>query len=345
MPSLRFFDMKMPSIKKYIHFTLLIPAVLLVAILGWYMYIPVSPGQGKEIVYSVKKGMGEEDIAWELKDKEIIKNRWVFSLYVIFSGRHAKIQAGKYIFSSSMSSAAIISKLVQGDVVKEKVTIIEGQKVADVVKQLKAKNIFSEEDFTALEGADFSEDFTFLQEKPDGIGLEGYLFPDTYLVSSGQSLDQLIVSMLDNFDKKITPQLRSEIAATGRSLFEIITMASMLEKEEKSLDDKKTAAGILWKRLDAGMPLQVDATVNYVTGRNDAGVAIRDTSADSPYNTYKYPGLPLGPISNPGLDSIMAAVYPTESEYWYYLSANGTGETIFSKSFRDHELAIVKYLR
>ena len=103
-------------------------------------------------------------------------------------------------------------------------------------------------------------------------------------------------------------------------------------------------SGILWKRLAVGMPLQVDATINYITNKNDAGVAIKDTKINSPYNTYKYAGLPAGPISSPGMDSILAAIYPTKNDYWYWLSANGTGKTIFSKTLDQHNIARVKYL-
>jgi len=122
-------------------------------------------------------------------------------------------------------------------------------------------------------------------------------------------------------------------------------MASMIEKEVQTPEDKKMVSGILWKRITEGMPLQVDATVNYITGKHDKGVQIKDTVIDSPYNTYKYYGLPKGPISNPGMDSIQAAIYPQKSVYWYYLSATKTGETIFSKTLEEHNLAISKYLK
>ena len=122
-------------------------------------------------------------------------------------------------------------------------------------------------------------------------------------------------------------------------------MASILEKEVVSLHDKKIVAGILWKRIANGVPLQVDSTINYITQKNNASVSVKDTDIDSPYNTYKYSGLPKGPISNPGIDSIMAAIYPTKSQYWYYLSADGTGKTIFSQTLEEHAAAIAKYLK
>ena len=122
-------------------------------------------------------------------------------------------------------------------------------------------------------------------------------------------------------------------------------MASILEKEVKTTEDKKIVSGILWKRLVNDMSLQIDSTINYITNKSEARVAIKDTKIDSPYNTYKYQGLPLGPISNPGIDSILAAIYPIESPYWYYLSASTTGKTIFSKTLLEHNQAVAKYLK
>ena len=122
-------------------------------------------------------------------------------------------------------------------------------------------------------------------------------------------------------------------------------MASLLEKEVKTLSDKKIVSGILWKRLNADMPLQLDSTVNFATGKSDASCSLKDTQINSPYNTYKCYGLPKGPISNPGIDSILAAIYPKSTDYWYYLSASGTGQTIFSKTLDEQNSAKVKYLR
>ena len=147
--------------------------------------------------------------------------------------------------------------------------------------------------------------------------------------------------MLSNFERKMIPELKSQMQEKGKSVFEIITMASMLEKEVRSLEDKKIVSGILWKRMEAGMPLQIDATVNYITDKSDPGVSIKDTKIDSPYNTYKYPGLPKGPISNPGMDSIIAALEPIKTSYWFYLS---DGTTHFSKTLQEHAANKAKYL-
>lgn len=310
----------------------------------WEIYVPKSQGQTATVVYAAKKGMGDEEIAKELQDQGIIKSKLFFQIYVNVIGKHANLQAGSYVVSSSMSVAQIAQKFIAGDVIKDNVTLLEGWDSRDIAKYLEGKNIFKKDDFLASINSDFTQDFEVLKDKPKNISLEGYIFPDTYQISLGEKPEDFLKNTISNLEKKLTPDLRSEIAAQRKSIFEIITMASIVEKEVKSTKDKKIVSGILWKRLAAGMPLQVDATINYITDKNDAGVAIKDTKINSPYNTYKYAGLPAGPISSPGMDSILAAIYPTKSDYWYWLSADRTGKTIFSKTLQEHGIARWKYL-
>jgi len=191
---------------------------------------------------------------------------------------------------------------------------------------------------------DFSEEFDFLRDKPKNVSLEGYLFPDTYEINTGAQIEEIVKTMLSNFDKKLTSNLRKEIKKQEKTIFEIITMASLLEKEVKSKEEKEIVSGILWKRLKNRIPLQVDATIIYITGKKTTKVSKDDTEIDSPYNTYKYLGLPKGPICNPGLESILATVYPKNSDFWYYLSTSD-GETIFSKTLEEHNIAKAKYLK
>jgi UPF0755 protein len=175
------------------------------------------------------------------------------------------------------------------------------------------------------------------------MSLEGFLFPDTYQISYSAGEKDIIRMMLANFDKKLTKDLREEIVRQNKTIFEIVTMASLLEKEVRTAEDKKLVAGVLWKRLKNRIPLQVDAAVSYITGKKTVKITKEDTQIDSPYNTYKYLGLPLGPISNPGLESIKASIYPKESRYWYYLSTP-EGQTIFSRTLEEHNIAKAKYL-
>jgi UPF0755 protein len=337
--------------KKNISTIILIPAFLIFASLlfVWQgIYLPKKIGSGETIVFSIEKGEGSKEISLKLEKAGIIKWNVFFRAYSLFSDSAGSLKAGEYLFSPSMSIKEIIGKLVAGEVIRKKITIPEGWNMQDIGEYLEEKEIIKEEDFLALAGSalteDFSQQFDFLDDKPKNLQLEGYLFPDTYEIVSGEGSREIILRILNNFGEKLTQDLRKEIFLQKKTVFQIVTAASLIEKEVKGLEDKKIVSGIIWKRLQAGMPLQIDATLNYITGKKNTKVSIADTQIDSPYNTYKYKGLPLGPISNPGMESILAAIYPEESAYWYYLSAKD-GQTIFSKTLAEHNVAIAKYLK
>ena len=317
---------------------------LLFLLLCFEIYVPANPLSNETITYTVIKGWGDDEIAKDLAKSGIIRSDYFFQLYVMASFKHSELKAGKYNLSPRMSIYQIASKFADGDVIKNKITIFEGWDINDTAKYFEEKGICTQTEFLAEVKKDYSKSFDFLKEKPKSVSLEGYLFPDTYEVAEGETCEDVLHIILQNFDAKITPEIKAKATEQKKSLFEIITMASIIEKEVKKIADKKIVSGILWKRLDAEMPLQLDSTVNYATGKSDPGVAIKDTKINSPYNTYKYKGLPVGPISNPGIESILAALNPTKTAYWFYLSSF-TGKTIFSKTFADHVLARSKYLR
>ena len=207
------------------------------------------------------------------------------------------------------------------------------------------EQIYQKEEFLKAVNKDFSQEFNFLKDKPKDLGLEGYLFPDTYEIVKGENAEEFIKIMLQNFDKKLTDDLEQEIKNKNKSIFEIITMASLLEKEVKTHEDKRIVAGIFWKRIETRIPLQSCATIAYIKGENQWQYSYEDTRIKSPYNTYLNLGLPLGPISNPGIDSIEAAIYPKETEYNYFLTNPKTGKTIFSKTYKEHNINKEKYLK
>jgi len=319
---------------------------------------------GTEQVFLIEKGDSLKKIANNLSNQELIKDKNFFFLYVFLRGDLKKIKAGEYVISSSEPISEIADKFIEGDVVKEKITIIEGWDIRDIAWYFENKGMFQAEEIFEIIGfpladysktkdlplpKDFSNQFGFLKDKPKNLGLEGYLFPDTYeigkqaLIDNDKFIKEIIEKILRNFDEKINSGLREEIQKQDKTIFEIITMASLLEKEIRSINDKKIVSGILWKRLENKVALQVDATITYITGEKESNGFKEDVKIDSPYNTYKYRGLPLGPICNPGLDSILASIYPEGSDFWYYLSTP-EGETIFSKTLEEHNIARVKYL-
>lgn len=332
-----------PRKRRWAGFYLVITALLAFAI--WQVFVPRSFAPQEDSLYNVQSGTGTADIASELKKEGIIKSSLFFNIYAFLSGNHEKLQAGVYDVSPSMSVAALIQKLASGDIARRRITVVEGWDLQDIANYVDQKNIYFKDQFLAAAKQDYSADFAFLKTKPKNVGLEGYLFPDTYYVPANSMPQDFIRMALANTDRKITADMRKQIAKDKRTIAQVITMASILEKEVPTLKDKKIVSGILWKRLANGWALQVDSTINYITNKNDAGATLADLKIDSQYNTYKYTGLPLGPISSPGLDSIMAAVYPTKSEYWFYLSSNKTGETVFSRTYEEHKAAMAKHLK
>jgi UPF0755 protein len=151
--------------------------------------------------------------------------------------------------------------------------------------------------------------------------------------------------MLDNFDRKLNKEMKDDIVATGRSIHEIVTMASLLEKEVRTYEDMRIVSGIFWDKIERGEALRSCATLAYILGENKPTYSTEDTKVDSPFNTYQNPGLPPAPISNPGEKAIRAAIYPTETDYNYFLNTLDTGETIFSRTFEEHKRNKIKYLK
>ncbi len=246
------------------------------------------------------------------------------------------------------------------------VRLIEGWTSRDIGQYLEGQGIWQSEEFLEAAGfprvdysqekempqpLDFSDDFSFLEDKPKNRGLEGYLYPDTYRVYAASSTPaDLIEKMLLNFDKHLTTQMRADIAKQGKTIYEIITMASLLEKEAPinyangDNNDARIISGIFWDRIKAGQALQSCASLAYILGVNKVQYSAEDTQIESEYNTYKYRGLPPGPISNPGILAIEAAIYPISTNYNYFLTPAGSKEIIYATTYEEHLLNKNKYL-
>jgi UPF0755 protein len=307
--------------------------------------VPANPFSKEESVFNAERGQGSKEISANLENQGIIYWGPMFRAYVLLSGSSKKMQAGNYSLSPSMNIFKIAQKMRKGEVIKENVVLIEGWSLKDMDSYLAEKGIFGLGEFLAAasSSADYSG-YDFLKDKPRNMSLEGYLFPDTYQINMGSDAKDLVSKMLANFDKKLTPDLRAEIDRQGKTIFEVMTMASLIEKEVMTKEDKEMVSGIFWKRLGVGMPLNSCATIAYVLGVDKWRYSYEDTRIPSPYNTYLNAGLPLGPICNPGLESIKAAVYPKTSAFWFYLSTP-EGETIYSRNLEEHNIAKAKYLK
>ncbi|PIT88368.1 MAG: endolytic transglycosylase MltG [Candidatus Magasanikbacteria bacterium CG10_big_fil_rev_8_21_14_0_10_36_32] len=181
-------------------------------------------------------------------------------------------------------------------------------------------------------------------DKPDDSSYEGYLFPDTYTIYQDSDLNEILEKIFENLESKITIEMRAEIKKQGKTIFEILNMASIVEKEAPDEKNMAMVADIFWRRLDEGMALQSCATVNYVTGKSLPAVSAADKAIDSQYNTYKYRGLPPGPISNPSLTAIKATIYPEKNNYVYFMSGSD-GVIHYAKTLEEHNINVYKYLK
>ncbi|MFA5130919.1 MAG: endolytic transglycosylase MltG [Patescibacteria group bacterium] len=250
---------------------------------------------------------------------------------------------------------------------EETLKIIEGWTSRDIADYLQKSGIWTSTGFYEIAGyplrdyrqtknkdnaqpKDFSAQFSFLADKPTYFGLEGYLYPDTYRVYASSTVTEIIEKMLINFDAKLTPQMRADIKAQGRTIYEVITLASLVEKEApinyQSAENKDAhiIAGIFLNRIAIGQALQSDATLSYIYGDNKPAHSGDELDSTSPYNTYKYRGMPPGPICNPGIVAIEAAIYPAETNYNYFLTTPD-GRVVYARTYDEHLNNKYKYLK
>jgi len=301
-----------------IFFSTVLGAVLLLIL----VFLTTAPLRFPEDrMVTIEEGMILSQISSKLKNANVIRSELVFEALVKLRAGEGGVLHGEYFFDESVGVFSVSRKVTKGEFGLEpiRITILEGSTIFDIARSF--ENEFP--DFDAVE---------FLKLARDK---EGYLFPDTYLFLPNVKPKQVIAEMEDNLDARLL-EIADEIIASEHSLSEIIVMASILEKEGVNLSDKRIIAGILWDRLEIGMALQVDATFLYINGKNTYELTFDDLEIDSPYNTYKYKGLPVGPISNPGLDSLLAAATPEKSPYLFYLS-DRSGNFYYAKDFEGHK--------
>lgn len=304
---------------------------ILIAALGYGIYVILfgTPNLKTPAQVEIPKGAGVSDIAEKLKDAEVIRSKFGFETLVWLMRASSKLQAGEYKFEpKEMDLGDIVRMLTKGlgAINEREITVIEGWTVDDIGTYLEKEGLGTKREFF------------------ENIKSEGYLFPDTYRVRKDATQKEVAQKMLDNFEIKVTEEMRKDIAAQGKTIFDIVRMASIIEAEVPHEEDRPVIAGILWKRLDIGMALQVDSTLNYAIGGKRASLTSEQLKIDSPYNTYKYRGLPPTPIGNPGLLALRAAIYPRHSAYWYFLSGKD-GKTHFAKTLDEHNENKARYLR
>jgi UPF0755 protein len=317
----------------------LLVGLLWVGSLIWWQ----SPDDGTEVVYfEVEQGTGAAELAQTLTEQEVIKHPMVFSLYLRASDRGRSVQAGRFALTPGMNYRTLSEALANAGVQEVRVTIPEGYTREQIGETVSAEfSAVNKAEWNAATGPEspLKQDLSVLTALPEGAGLEGYLFPDTYRFRQEATAQDIARRMVENFVSRMNEvgyDVRNgEIAADQYTLHEIVTLASIIEREVQRPDDMRNVSDIFRKRLADGMMLQADSTVNYVIDGDDPSLTLEQTKLDTPYNTYKYTGLPPGPISNPGQNALSAALNPNVND-WYFFLTTPEGEVKYATTFTQH---------
>jgi UPF0755 protein len=301
-----------------------------------YAMLPVDPkGEDTSRLVNVQPGLTGRQIAQLMAEAGLVRDADFFYLLLRLTGTGQKLQAGHYRLAPSMNAFEIMEQLRDGRVTPVVVTIPEGFELKQIAARLEERGLADYHRFMELA---VEKTLVFGDSPPVDIpvaSLEGYLFPDTYYFTYGQSEEEIIRQMVSRFVDVVYPAVEGKIGRWGLGLHEIVTLASIVEREVMADSERPLVASVYLNRLKINMPLQADPTVRYVMTEDRSRVLYRDLEIDSPYNTYRNNGLPPGPIASPGLASIMAVLEPAETDYLFFV-AKGDGTHQFSRTFSEH---------
>jgi UPF0755 protein len=308
--------------------------------MGYFDMILNRPANSLQQVKKIEipRGYSLKKIANLLKKENLVGNHSTFVILTHLRGVTNQLKAGEYLLSTNMTPLEIMEKLFKGDVITYSLTIPEGYTIKEIANLLEENKLLDKERFTALAQSRKTLDSLGIKAK----SLEGYLFPDTYHFPKGTKEEEIIKKMAEKLNNLFTEDIKKRLEEINFSKHEILTLASLIEKEARIDSERKLISAVFHNRLKRKMLLQSDPTVIYALKDFDGNIRKKDMKIDSPYNTYVYRGLPPAPIANPGKDSILAALYPAEVDYLYFVAKNN-GEHYFSSNFKEHNKAVRKY--
>jgi UPF0755 protein len=332
--------------KKLLTLALVLIFFLLLSSLGYVQYL-LKPIQQKAVDFVIQENQSIREVASELQNKGIIRNATAFILYLRALKLDTDIKAGDYHLEPVQSIQQLINALQKGQEKLIKYTIPEDYRIQKIAQKLAKEGLVNETRFLDLaskKGGSFP--FIYADQIKDG-NLEGFLFPNTYLISQPTE-EKIIEQMLGEFEKEVTATVLQNISKTKLTLRQIITLASVIEKEAQVKAEQPIIASVFYNRMAIDMPLQSCATVEfalYQKGifKDSYVLSLEELKTDSPYNTYMFPGLPPGPICNPGIDAILAAINPAKTDY-YYFAAKGDGSHAFGRTLEEHNNNVEKYI-
>ncbi len=306
---------------------------------GWFLYSEIVTAQATDVSslrFDVQQGESATALAERLEADRVIRSAWLFRRVLTYKQLDTDIKAGTYEVTAPITLLRVMNALASPQTAERTITIIPGWDVRDIAAYLEKEEISTRQAVYDLLGTPAVD-----VER----SLEGYLAPDTYRVYKNATLEEVVAKLKLERENQLTEQMRSDIEKNKYTWHEILTMASILEREARGAEDKARVADIFWRRLRAGWALQADSTVHYVVGKEGSVfTSAEDRQVDSPWNTYKYPGLPPTPISNPSLESIRAAMYPTKNDAWFFLT-DSDGVVHYARTNDEHNLNRAKYLQ
>jgi UPF0755 protein len=331
-------------VKRVFLWLLRLAAIVVVAVSAWVYFNVGQPYKGypeAETFVEIPSGSTPGSMARSLSAAGVVKSPLVFRAAVWLQAAGRKLQAGEYRFDAPLTPAEVVQKIVRGDVYMQPVTFREGLTIREMAA------VFEERGFgpraTFLKAAANASSIRELD--PQARDLEGYLFPDTYALPRHTTADEAVERMVGRFEKALTPEIKEQAAARGFSVRELVTLASLVEKETAKPKERPLVAAVYVNRLKIGMGLQCDPTVIYAlerVGRYTGNLTRDDLRFDSPYNTYRYAGLPPGPIAAPGAASLQAAANPADVDYLYFVSRND-GSHAFAATLEEHNRNVQEY--
>ncbi len=318
--------------KKKLFLTLIILGIVGLAVIGLNAFLfvggqPIDPQSEDSVVLEIPAGSGTAQIASLLEENQLIKSGFVFRLQSKISGNDGNYKAGTYTFSQDMSMKEIMVIIMSGRSIGETFQIIEGLSIKQIAASLEKQQIVDAEAF--MEEAENGEfDYAFMKYLPDGPNrLEGFLFPNQYEAPINADAHQIIDIMLNQFNQVFPEKDYAKAKALGFDVYDIVIVASLIEREVREDSERPKVASVVYNRLDQGMKLEFCSTVQYILGEPQAILSIADTQIPSPYNTYLNAGLPPGPICSPGEAAIKAALTPADTTYLYFVLKSGDATT------------------
>ncbi len=295
----------------------------------------------KKVHVKITRGMTTAEIARQLSDKGVISNSWKFRILSRMRGYDGQMKTGTYTFATGMSDEEVFEAILNGAKHLARLTIPEGFTVKEIAARLYELDLADKEDFLKA-AKDFQPYDYITPNKNVFFAAEGFLFPETYEIESDYSIEEILKMMTGEFDKRLTDEMRAKAKEMNLSIYELVTLASLVEKEVRYEEDRAVVAQVLLKRLKLNMPLQTDATLQYLMDAPKEDVTIEDTKIDSPYNTYQNAGLPPGPVANPGIEAIEAVLNPANTDYLYFV-ADREGHNHYAYTYEEHLNLVNQY--